>query len=235
VRELMAKDVEGTLAALAGIGYREVELAGLHGRTAAEFRAILDRNGLATPSSHIPIERLRDDLPRVLDEAATLGNRYIVAPWLAEGERTADGFKRVAETLNVAGEKAGAAGMRIGYHNHDFEFAPLGGTHCEEILLSETDPAKVWFELDLFWATKAGAKPLELFERWPGRFPLVHVKDMDAAGNMVDVGAGTIDFARIHQERARAGIEHWIVEHDNPADPIASARASFASLRRIVA
>jgi sugar phosphate isomerase/epimerase len=233
VRSLMEKDVEGTLAALAGIGYREVELAGLHGKTPTEMRALLDRHGLSAPSAHIPLEVMRGGWPRALDDAATLGNRYVVCPWIDQSERTLDGYKRIAALFNAAGRAARRAGIQLAYHNHDFEFAPLGGTTGYEVLLAESDRDLVRMEMDLFWITKGGRDPLAYFERFPGRFPLVHVKDMAANGAMVDVGAGRIDFPRVFAQAGRAGIRHYFVEHDEPASPLDSARASFAYLERM--
>lgn len=235
LRSILPKDLDGTFAALAAIGYREVEPAGFHGRTAREFRAALDRAGLRAPTMHVPLADVRDQRARVLEDAAALDCGTIVVPWLDEADRTAEGYRRLADTLQRAGQDARAAGRRVGYHNHDFELAKLGDRTALDFLLGATDPALVDFEMDLFWVTKAGGSPLDFFARHPGRFKAVHVKDMTASGEMVNVGAGTIDFARIHERRAQAGIEHWIVEHDNPADPLAFARASYASLRGIIA
>jgi sugar phosphate isomerase/epimerase len=233
VRTLMQKDVEGTLKAVAGIGYREVELAGLHGKSARDFRALLDGAGLTAPASHISLAEVRANLQRVLDDAATLGNRWVVVPYLDESERTADGYRRLAATLNEAGARARRTGLRIAYHNHEFEFAPVGDTTGYDILLGETDPEAVEMELDLFWATKGGRDPIQLFERHPRRFPLVHVKDMTREGAMVAVGAGSIDFQRIFARASQAGIRHYFVEHDEPADPLESIRASHTHLSRM--
>jgi sugar phosphate isomerase/epimerase len=239
VRTLMARDMEGTLAELARIGYREVEFAGYYERTPAQVRAMLDRHGLASPSVHVPIEQLRADAAQALDAAQAIGHRWLIAPWLVEAQRTPDGYKRLAADLNRAGEAARARGLRVGYHNHDFEFAALAdGQQGYRILLAETDPALVDLELDLFWATKARQDILALFAQHPGRFPFVHVKDMrDLAGaqQMTEVGAGDIDFRRIFAEGRIGGLAHYVVEHDQPADPMASVRTSYANLRRLLA
>lgn len=242
VRALMARDMEGTLAALAGIGYREVEFAGYYDRTPTAVRATLDRLGLRAPSAHVPIDALRADTRAALDAAATIGHRWLIVPWMVEAERTVDGYRRLAADLNRAGALARERGLRIGYHNHDFEFAvPAGaadGRRGMDILLAETDPALVDLELDLFWATKAGQDPVALFERHPGRFPLVHVKDMrglTGAQQMVEVGTGDIDFRRIFAAGTRVGgLRHYVVEHDNPGDPLASVRTSHDNLRRLL-
>ena len=239
VRTLMERDVPETLAAVAGIGYREVETAGLFGLTPAEFRDALDASGLVSPAGHMPIEALRQDLDAAVATARTLGQDWIIVPWLGEGERTAEGYRRVAGELNRFGAAAAEQGMRIGYHNHDFEFQPLpDGGRGYDILLAETDPEMVDIELDLYWAVKAGEDPVALFERDPGRFPLCHVKDLrdrQGAGTQTPVGEGEIDFARIFARADGAGLRHYFVEEDEPADPLASIRSSHGYLQRLTA
>ena len=235
VRDLMARDPDATLRALAAIGYDEVEFAGLHGRPAADLRRLLDDLKLTAPAGHVGLDRLRSELPAVLEEAATLGWRWIVMPWIDAGDRTAAGYARVAAELNRLGERARERGLRIAYHNHDYAFAPLaGGRTGYDILLEECRPELVDMELDLFWAVHAGRDPVEYVERFPGRFPMVHVKDRAADGRMVNVGAGTIDFARIVARAGSAGIRHWFIEHDEPADPLRDAAASLAAFRQLL-
>jgi len=234
VRTLMDRDVEGTLAALAEIGYTQVEFAGLHGKSAKAMRAILDRHHLTSPSTHIALDEIRGHWARVLDEAQTLGQRYIICPWLdADQRRTLDDYRRIAHELNAAGETARKAGMTLGYHNHNFEFTPIEGTIPYDVLLAECDPRLVAMELDLFWIVKGGQDPLAYIAKHPGRFPLVHVKDMTKGGEMTDVGKGAIDFAAIFAQSARAGIQYYFVEHDEPPSPLDSARASYEYLRRL--
>jgi sugar phosphate isomerase/epimerase len=236
LRNLMRADFEGTLAQVAQIGYTEVEFAGYFERPARDVRAILDRHGLRAPSTHLSKEALERDADRLLEDAATIGHRYVCVAWVGEEERrTVDAWKRVAEAFNRIGQRCRRAGLQFAYHNHDFEFVPLGGKMFYDTLLAETDAALVQLELDLFWITKAGSDPFAYFTRYPGRFPLVHVKD--SAGppehRMVDVGSGKIDFRRIFARRAQAGIRHFFVEHDQPSDPLASVRASFDHLKSL--
>lgn len=239
VRTLMERDVEGTLRTVAGIGYREVEFAGYFGRPPAALRTTLDALGLRAPAAHIPLDTLRSTLPATLDAAATLGHTYLVCPYLVEADRTADGYRRLAAEFTRIGRACQQHGVRFAYHNHDFEFADLGGGHTGyDLLLAGSDPALVHFELDLFWATKAGRDPVALFAAHPGRFALCHVKDMRdprGAQEMVAVGEGAIDFARIFARAREAGIRHYFVEHDNAADPLASVRTSYGALRRLLA
>lgn len=233
VRDELARDFDGTLARVASIGYREVETAGYAGRKAVQVRESLRRVGLEAPSAHIPLESLGRDWQRTLEDAHTVGHRYLIMPWLDERDRKSlDSYRRIADRLNRAGEAATRAGLRFGYHNHDFEFQPIDGKLPYDLLLESTDPEHVCFEMDLYWITKGGQDPLRYFERWPGRFPAVHVKD--SAGppshRMADVGAGTIDWKRIFQHRSKAGIEHFFVERDDPPDGFTSIAASYKYL-----
>jgi sugar phosphate isomerase/epimerase len=237
VRRELERDFDGTLARVAEIGFREVEFAGYMGRPPARVRAALERHRLAAPASHVAFEAVADGtIARTLGEAAEAGHRWIVVPWLpTEARGSLDAWRRTAELLARAGERARRAGLRLAYHNHDFELPPVDGRVPLELLLDETDPT-VDFELDLFWLVRGGGDPLEWFARYPGRFPLVHAKDSAGAPEhrMVDVGAGTLDFARILGDEARqkAGIEHVFVEHDEPANAFATIRAGYEHLRR---
>jgi sugar phosphate isomerase/epimerase len=237
VRDRMQQDVPGTLQQIAGLGYREVETAGLYNLTAQQLREHLDRNGLVSPAGHYPIQALRNDLNGTLATAQTLGQQWVIVPYLDQSERNVEGYRRVAQDLNRAGASARDRGLRVGYHNHEFEFDPLpGGRTGYDILLDETDSTLVDMELDLFWAVRAGHDPVTLFERQPGRFPLCHVKDMAGIGTehrMVDVGQGEIQFARIFAASRRAGLRHFFVEHDNPGDSIASIRNSIQHLQQL--
>jgi len=234
VRHQMEKDFEGTIARVAATGYREVEFAGYFGRNPRDVRALLDHHGLAAPSSHVSLAPA--DWRAALDAAPVVGHRYLVIAWIPpEQRRTLDDYKRAAERLNHAATEAKAAGLQFAYHNHDFEFQPLDGKLQYDVLLAETDPKLVQLEMDLYWITKGGQDPLAYFERWPGRFPMVHVKD--SAGppdnRMVEVGAGKIDFKKIFAQSDQAGIRHYFVEHDDAADPFASIRASCEYLKQL--
>lgn len=235
VRAALARDAAGTLESLSRIGYREVELAGLHGMTPQAMRSLLDRFGLSAPASHVGLSELRAGAQRVFADARALGVRYVVVPWLDASERTSiSGYRTVARELNDLGRRASDAGLGFGYHNHDFELEPLDGVVPYDVLLEECDPGLVAMEMDLFWMAKGGGDAFRYFDRHPGRFRLVHVKDMSATGEMVDVGAGTLDFTRVFARASQAGIAHAFVEHDQPADPIASARRSHAALRTLL-
>jgi sugar phosphate isomerase/epimerase len=172
--------------------------------------------------------------PKALDDAHVIGQSFIVCPFIDEKLRSEpDGWKRVGETFNRAGEASKKAGIQFGYHNHNFEFKPQDGKLPYDILLAETDPNLVKMEMDLFWITKGGQDPLKYFDRYPGRFPLVHVKDMKKDGEMTEVGSGTIDFKRIFAQSDKAGIQHYFVEHDQPKSPLDSSKASFEYLQQL--
>jgi sugar phosphate isomerase/epimerase len=236
LRSLLAQDVEGTLARVAQIGFREVEFAGLYGKTAAEMRVLIDGVGLRAVSSHHSLRDVRENWTRVLDDATTLGQRFVVVASLGGGDRaTADALRRVADDFNRAGEAAKAAGLQFGYHNHDFEFRPIDGQLPYDLLLERCDSALVVMELDLFWIVNGGHDPLAYFAKHPGRFPLVHAKDRTADGRMVNVGSGVIDFRSILGRSEQAGIRHWLVEHDRPDSPLDDVHASHTYLRGLVA
>ncbi len=232
VRALMAADLPGTLNAAAAIGYREVEFAGLFGHSPDRVRAWLDAAGLAAPAGHVGIEELSGPgLEAAIATAITLGHRWLVLPWLDESMRTPEGYRRAAGLLNAAGARTAAEGIRVAYHNHAFEFDPLPeGTTGFALLADGLDPALVDLEIDLHWSTAAGVAAADLFRRWPGRFPLTHLKGLAADGAMTAVGAGVIDWSDILARTEEAGFAHHFVEHDNPDDPLASITASFRYL-----
>lgn len=238
VRGEMERDFEGTLARIAAIGYKEVEFAGYFGRSPAAVRAVLDRNGLRAPAAHIGTpEVLTKDWEKTIENGKIMGHKYLIVAYLTEDQRrTLDDYRKWADLFNSAGETARKAGTRLGYHNHDFEFTPMEGKLPYDILIERTEPALVTMELDLFWITKGGQNPLAYFDRHPGRFEAVHVKDMDDSPQqrMVDVGRGKIDFARIFAAREKAGIRHFFVEHDNPEpSALGSAKTSYDYLAQL--
>jgi sugar phosphate isomerase/epimerase len=236
VRGLMKQDFEGTLAKVAQIGYREVEFAGYFDHTPADVRAILDRHALASPGAHVSYESTATGWDQVLDAARVIGHRYIIVAWIPESERKdLDAWKRVAERFTKAGEACRRSGLQFAFHNHSYEFQPVAGRLPYDVLLEAADPQLVKMEMDLFWITNGNQDPLAYFRKYPGRFPLVHVKDMapGADRKMVDVGKGKIDWKSLFAQSQLAGIEHYFVEHDEPPDPIASIQASYDYLARL--
>jgi sugar phosphate isomerase/epimerase len=236
VRSLMQRDFDRTLAEVAAIGYEEVEFAGYFGRTPSQVRDALRRHGLAAPSTHIALPADDAAWARTLDEAKEIGHQWVVVAWLDEAMRSSpNDWARVADRFNHLGTLANRAGLRFAYHNHDFEFAHVGGSTLFDTLLERTDPTLVAIEMDVYWVTKGGADPIWYLRHYPHRFPMLHLKDATAAPErrMVDVGAGTIDWTAILTLARDQGTSHAFVEHDEPADALASARASYSYLSKL--
>jgi sugar phosphate isomerase/epimerase len=253
VRSEMPKDFEGTIAKVAQTGYKEVEFAGYYKHSPADVKAILSKNGLTAPSTHIPLDIVENQWPETLEAAHTIGHEYIVCPWVDEKLRNAEGWKHIVEVFNKAGEASQKAGIQFCYHNHSFEFSPvdgLGGKLAYDYLLESTDPKLVKMEMDLCWISVAGKDPLDYFNKYPGRFPMVHVKDYvndpnatssyaGATGSVVfkgrleDVGKGTIDFKRIFAASGKGGIQHYFVENDDAKQPFEDIKISYDYLSNV--
>ena len=234
VRDQMAIDVPGTLQSLAEIGYREVEFAGYFDHTPAEIRTLLDDIGLLSPSAHTLLQPMRDTPEELIESTLAAGHDYVVLGWLHPEERTSlDDYRKHADLINRFADQCQAAGLKFAYHNHDFEFESMDGIRPMDLLLAESDPQLVQMELDFYWINKAGADPFAYFAKHPGRFPLCHVKDMAEDGSMADVGSGTIDFSALFAASELAGIQHYYVERDDAADPLASAANSFSVVSRL--
>ena len=248
VRDLMKTDFDGTIAKVAQIGYKEVEFAGYFGRTGAQVRAACEKNGLDPVSTHVQYDELDDKFAGVIETSKTIGLKYIVCPWIPEELRKSpDIWKQAAEKFNRCGEASKKAGMQFAYHNHWFEFLPVDGKLPYDALLKDCDASLVKMEMDLCWITAAGGDPLKYFAQYPGRFPLVHVKDLKTMphitaggaqnyGDTVDlteVGSGLIDWKKIFAQSDKAGIKHYIVEHDHPKQPFDSIKGSYDYLSKL--
>jgi len=253
---IIDEDVKGTLSKIAAIGYKEMESAfskkgGFYGMTPKEFKAMVEDLGMTWKSHHVIGEpfklpkgykmpagadgkpmvmptmlNLRDNMQQIVDDASAGGLEYLVCANIPTD--TLDNIKSSVVILNQAGEAAKKAGIQFCYHNHDMEFKDVEGKIPYDLLLSETDANNVKMELDLCWVTKAGKDPVELFKANPGRFPLWHVKDLDAAKvGPAPVGSGIIDFKRIFENQKVSGMKHFFVEHDMPKDAFASIKSSY--------
>ncbi len=238
VREDIRKDLVGTLKKVAGIGYKNLELAGynngkFYGKTPKEFKKITSDLGMKVLSSHSGVSEKRID--ELIDSGLELGLEYIVMPSMGPNKHdTIDDFKKIADLFNSFGEKIKKAGLKFGYHNHSFEFKEIDGQIPYDILLKNTDKDLVGFEMDLFWIKKGGHEPLEYFKKYPGRFKLWHVKDMDSAtGKFTEVGSGSIDFKTIFENSGLSGMEYYFVELDKSERPaLESIEISFNYLNR---
>lgn len=250
VREDMKKDAKGALEAIAKMGYREVEPFGfdsgqLFGMSYKDFSSVLKANGMKMHSTHCGMgvknydtaaKDITDATKKLIDDAAASGLKYIIAPYLMQDERNQ--FETLVALLNAAGKYAKKAGIRFGYHNHDFEYTTkhADGRNLMEWMLHETDPAWVTFEMDLYWVVKAGYNPLDMFRLYPGRFELCHVKDMadTAQHETIEVGDGIISFRDIFKKSAQAGLKYYIVELENyvttPMQGIDKARKNLVKI-----
>ncbi|HET6569159.1 MAG TPA: TIM barrel protein [Rhodothermales bacterium] len=258
VRDLLEKDFTGTIEKVAQIGYREVEFAGYYDHTPQQVRELLDRVGLKSPSGHIGLELLRDGLDAQIQSAQTIGQTYVTIPALPDaftGKITAEQWHAYAKEFNQIGTALKDNGLHLAYHNHFFEFVPAdGGKMAYDVLLSETDPELVSFEMDLMWTVFAGQDPLTWFQKYPGRFVMWHVKDMkgvaeaqaamkqsgmqgfrEVLGHIAAVGEGEIDFKDIFAHAEQAGLQHFFVENDAPQDALANIQTSYNNLKQIVA
>jgi len=247
VRNAMAKDVPGTLAKVAQIGYTSVEASygdgKYYGLDPQAFAALLKQNNLIMPSSHYLLGEaskgkgtILNDWDKAVEDAASVGQKYMVCAWLAPSERgNLDHYKKLAEDFNKAGEACKKAGIQFCYHNHDFEFIQENGKYPYEILLENTDKNLVKMEIDLYWLTKANQDPIALIEKHPGRFPLWHAKDMDKTEKKMftEVGNGIIDFKKIFAHANKAGLKYFFVEQDIcPGDPFDSITQSITYIKK---
>ncbi|GIM98125.1 sugar phosphate isomerase/epimerase family protein [Paractinoplanes toevensis] len=242
LRNQLQINLEASLAELAEIGYTRVEHAGFVGRTAAQFRAALDNAGIRATSGHVAIPQPFDAAAwqRSLEDAAIVGNKFIVHPFFGQGAtgpiRDAAVYRAFAADLNRAGALARRAGLSFGYHNHHAEFFRQTGTNLTgfDILTGETDPRNVHLEVDLFWAFRGAHDPVDLISEHRGRIKQVHVKDLDINASFADPGDGLIDFGRIFARSREAGLIEYIVERDDagsaprtPAQALDTARVGY--------
>jgi sugar phosphate isomerase/epimerase len=270
--EALKGDLDAMLGQVAKIGYRTVEMAGYLGRTPQELRAAFDRAGLTCPSSHVQAKSAGSDpsladLDRLIADARVIGIQHIVLPMFAipghvdmkpragedrravltrlAGQVTADDWKATADLMNAKGKALKAAGLTMGYHNHNVEFAPVGGTTGLEILLKATDPALVQFEMDVGWVVAAGHDPFALLKAHPGRFRQMHVKDVKATTkpnfafqqDPTEVGSGIIAWKRLLPAAYAAGVREFFVEQEPPFEKprIEAVKISFDYLNALVA
>lgn len=236
LRNQMREDPLRTLERIGKIGYTEIEWWGEFGRTPAQLRSLLDANGLASPAWHLAPDALAPaQLGATLDTAAIMGHKHLIVAWLPPAQRTQDGFKRIADLLNVAGERAASVGVRTGYHNHDFEFEGDADSTLWDVLVGHTDPRWVDLELDCYWAFKAGHDPIALLQRLKDRITHLHLKDSMAgpAFTQTDLGQGVIDWRSLLSVATAGRVQHVFVEHDAPVDPWVTAEVGRRYLRSL--
>ena len=251
IRDAMGKDVQGSLKKVSDIGYKYLELASyregkFYGQTPEDLKKMANDLGMEIISSHAGINPKGisdDDAKKMAEDHAKVGAKYCMQPFIGDADRkSAEGYRKMVADWNKVGKIMKDNGVKFGYHNHNFEFDTVDGkVPYFDIMLAEMDKDLLTMELDLFWAAKAGLDPVELFNKYPGRFELFHVKDMSkkeepffktASDDMVPVGTGVIDFKRILDAGKKAGLKYMFVEQDNAGkgDAFAAIQTSFTNL-----
>jgi len=233
LRDAMTADARGSLQKLSDLGFKNLELANysdgkFYGFAPAEFKKIVSDLGMTILSSHTQVEAAGitiDNAQKMADDHAELGVKYCVQPWVNEPDRNIESYKKMVGDWNEVGKIMKGVGIQFGYHNHNFEFANIDGiVPYYDIFMKEMDPDLITMEIDLFWVSKAGQDPVEMFKKYPGRFQLFHLKDMRTKqdpffdvnkDDVCSVGAGVIDFKTILASKEIAGMKHWFVEDDN--------------------
>jgi sugar phosphate isomerase/epimerase len=237
IRDAMTADVPGSLKKVADFGYKYVELADyangkFYGYDPAEFKKLVNGLGMEILSSHTQVEGVGvtvDSAKKMAEDHALIGAKYCIQPWIVEEMRTTvASYQRMAANWNEIGKVMKEYGLQFGYHNHNFEFNTVEGkVPYFDVMLAELDKDLVIMELDMFWTTKAGHNPVDIFNKYPGRFPLFHLKDMYTnqppffdviKDDISPVGEGVIDFKKIIAAKEIAGMKYMIVEQDQSRD-----------------
>ncbi|MDX2249737.1 MAG: sugar phosphate isomerase/epimerase [Bacteroidia bacterium] len=233
----MQADYKATLKAVAETGYKYLEFGGTYGADPKEFLQVIKDLGLKPIAGGTSIVNLRKQLPEMIETYMAQGKKYLVCywPWDHDGTKVSgvDEVKRIAAEFNEIGEKCRQGGIQFVFHNHDKEFFPVEGQLPYDIILDETDPALVGMEIDLYWIAKGGADPIPYFKKYPGRFEICHVKDMDNTPekSFETPGKGIIDFPSIFAHIKTAGLKYFIVERDKAPEPMRTMREGYEYLR----
>ena len=252
IRDAMDADVQGSLKKVSDAGYKYLELAGyanglFYKMEPVEFKKIVNDLGMEILSSHTQVEAqgiTLENSKKMAEDHAKLGVKYCIQPWVVEEARNIPSFQKMVADWNEVGKIMKQSNIQFGYHNHNFEFAPVDGKiPFFDIFLAELDKDLVTMELDLFWTTKAGHDPVEIFNKYPGRFQLFHMKDMytkqepffttTGVDDFAPVGEGVIDFKRILAAKDIAGMKYMVVEQDSTKDgnPFGAIQISFNNLQ----
>lgn len=237
LRNELEQDFPGVLRELKKMGWGGVQISGLRGYTAQEIAAVLKETGLGTAGIHVSIDRLREELDVVLEEATLFNTKDVVCPYLPESVRTVEGYTAIRAELNQIAAKIAPRGFRLSYHNHAFEFeTEVNGMNAMAYLLEPTPENAVLAEIDVFWVKKGGLDPLTFIQPYANRMPIIHLKDMsaDERETFAEVGTGQIDFAPILQWGEANGVEWYAVEQDVcPGNPMDSLQISLNNLNKL--
>ena len=236
-REAMGEDATGTLKKIAALGIKEIESAGsnkgyYYGLKPKEMQQVCKDLGMTLRSGHIALD---NKWQQTLDGAAEAGQEYLICSSMPSKGQTVDNYKRVAESFNKAGEESNKRGIKFGYHNHDYEFESDKGQVLYDVLMDNTQPDLVHMELDLGWVVASGNNPMAYFAKYPGRFPLWHLKDMDLTKlESTEFGKGGLDIMDILEHQKESGLKYYFVEQEeytnNPWD---SMKENIAYLRKL--
>ncbi len=232
LRDVLPIDPKGVLRKVAQMGYKQIESfegkQGMFwGMKNTEFKKLMDDLGMTLISSHCSIDK---DFERKVNEAAEIGMKYLIDPWIGP-QKSIDVFKKTAERFNENGALCKKAGLRFGYHNHDYPFVVVDGQKPMDVLIENTDPALVDFEMDIYWVVTAGEDPVKWFEKYPGRFRLCHIKDRKKNAPLsnkdasVVAGTGEIDFPKILEVGKKNGLEYYFIEQEH-YDSLTSLQAA---------
>ncbi|MEO5977284.1 MAG: sugar phosphate isomerase/epimerase [Chryseolinea sp.] len=238
MRKEMMADAKGTLKIIASLGFKEIESAGsdkgnYYGLSAKEIKTICSDLGLVLRSGHIHID---DKWEKTLDEASETGQEYLICSTMPTPGQTVANYKSVGESFSKTGEACKKRNLKFGYHNHDYEFDAENGKVLYDVLLENTDPSNVHMELDLGWVVAAGKDPIDYFNRFPGRFPLWHLKDMDPKKKeSTEFGKGNVNIPAILKNADKSGMKHFFVEQEEYAvSPVESMKIDMAYLKKIM-
>jgi sugar phosphate isomerase/epimerase len=270
---MVAADFKGTLTKLATLGYKEIEFFGpydfsaketiegwnrfaptlgitknaFYGYKVPEVKSLLKELGLSSPSVHLDLQTMRTNMGPALDGLSLLGTKYVAIPAISNPDDRRD-FNKLADEFSGFGEQMSKHGLTFVYHNHGYEHTPMDGKVLMDTLLTQTDPDKVKFELDIFWMTAAGASPIDYLTKYPGRFKLLHIKDasepirfsgdggsieqwMPLFGKMADPGSGVLDITGIINAAKKSGADHFYLERDLTPNPETTLSNSFTYLK----
>ncbi|MCP9753809.1 twin-arginine translocation signal domain-containing protein [Lacihabitans sp. CCS-44] len=273
--KMLSEDFEKGIKMLSAMGYKELELygpfsfsteaakkrwaavtpqlgfsgSGYFGKDIKDVKKLLSDNGLSTPAMHTDMDTLLNGMDKLGEAAHVLGQKYVTLPSIPdELRKNLDDYKRVAETFNKIGENAKKNGIKFGYHNHGYGIKPMNEQIPLQIILENTDPNLVFFELDIFWTASGGADPIEYLTKYPNRYKMLHLKDMKEKkefsgdggnasqwiplfGNMTTAGDGILDLKGIIKKAKEIGVEHYFVEQDMVASPEIALKRSLDFLK----
>lgn len=243
LRDDLPKDPKGVLTQVASFGYKQIEsfegAKGMFwGMSNTEFRKLMDDLGMAIVSSHCNINK---DFERKAAEAAAIGMKYLIAPYLGP-QKSIDDFKRYADTFNERGKVCKQHGLRFAYHNHDYSFKPVDGQLPQDVMMQNTDKDLVDFEMDMYWVVSAGQNPSDWYKKYPGRFKLCHVKDRQKGVPLAEkknvsvvIGTGSIDFPSHLKVGAANGLKYFIVEQEayEGTTPLAATKDDAAYMKKL--